>query len=246
MIKTHNVGYSVFTNDYSSDSSLNHSHETPPLTILSQVNLNIQAGESVAIVGASGSGKSTLLGMLAGLDQPSEGSICIDGKDITLMSEEQRAAMRSQYVGFVFQNFQLLPALNAYENVALPLEIKNRSDAKEKALHYLDHVGLSQRVKHYPSQLSGGEQQRVAIARAFACEAAIIFADEPTGNLDSITGELITNLLFDLNESHQTTLVLVTHSDVLAKRCNRQLRMSFGSLSEERVNEHEPHIGRTS
>ena len=209
--------------------------EVSELCILNRINLNIHAGESVAIVGTSGSGKSTLLGMLAGLDKPTSGTISLAGKDITVMTEEQRARVRSESVAFVFQNFQLLPALTALENVALPLEIKNDSEALAKAKAYLAHVGLDKRNHHYPTQLSGGEQQRVALARAFACEAPIIFADEPTGNLDSKTGEIITNLLFDLNAKHNTTLVLVTHSSELANRCQRQLQMNSGELCEVNV-----------
>lgn len=202
------------------------------LNILKDVNLEIKSGESVAIVGASGSGKSTLLGLLAGLDIPSSGDIWINGIHVTPLDEEGRAHIRSEYVSFVFQNFQLLHSLNALENVMLPLEVKGTHNPETVAQRFLTRVGLESRLHHKPSQLSGGEQQRVALARAFACEAPIIFADEPTGNLDSVTGEKIANLLFELNTETQTTLVLVTHSDNLATRCHRQLTMNAGVLSE--------------
>ena len=223
MIKAKNVEHCIDTKG---------GNHVPTLRILHNINLEIGAGERVAIVGASGSGKSTLLSMLAGLDKPTSGHILLAGDDITAMNEEERTAVRRQHMAFVFQNFQLLPALTALENVALPLEIKNNADALKKAEQYLVHVGLSKRYHHYPSELSGGEQQRVALARAFACEAPIIFADEPTGNLDSKTGEVITDLLFELNEKYNTTLVLVTHSKELASRCQRQLHMASGELSE--------------
>ena len=206
------------------------------LVILDNINLDIHSGSSVAIVGASGSGKSSLLGLLAGLDVPTTGKIFIDNIDITQQSEEQRAQMRSKYVAFVFQNFQLLPSLTAAENIALPLEIKNDSKAQTKSLQYLSDFGLANRANHLPSQLSGGEQQRVALARAFACNAPIIFADEPTGNLDTATGDKITSLLFDMNKHNNTTLVLVTHSNELANRCDRQLEMKAGRLSEPQKN----------
>lgn len=203
------------------------------LRILHAVNLEITAGESIAIVGASGSGKSTLLGMLAGLDTPSEGKVYLNDEEITQLSEEQRAHVRSRLVGFVFQNFQLLSSLNALENVMLPLELKEENAAENLAKHYLERVGLSERLTHYPSQLSGGEQQRVALARAFACDAPIIFADEPTGNLDTETGEKVADLLFDMNREKGTTLVLVTHSQSLAQRCQRQYHMRSGELLEQ-------------
>lgn len=202
------------------------------LDILKGINLNIAAGQSVAIVGASGSGKSTLLGMLAGLDLPSSGQIRLAGTEITALDEEQRSQVRLQNVAFVFQNFQLLSSLTALENVLLPLEIKNHPTAQATAEQYLQRVGLQERQEHYPHQLSGGEQQRVAMARAFACEAPILFADEPTGNLDSDTGAAIAELLFQMNREHQTTLVLVTHDNALAQRCQRQLRMTAGQLEE--------------
>lgn len=202
------------------------------LVILDGIDLSIQSGQTVAIVGASGSGKTTLLGMLAGLDTPSGGAVMIDGRDLTTMNEEQRALVRGEKVGFVFQNFQLLPSLTAVENVMLSLEVRGDTDARNKALQWLERVGLADRSTHYPQQLSGGEQQRVAVARAFASEAPILFADEPTGNLDTETGRKVADLLFDLNQAEGTTLVLVTHDDRLAERCDRQLRMNAGSLSE--------------
>lgn len=203
------------------------------LHILKGVSLEIEAGEAVAIVGASGSGKSTLLGMLAGLDIPTDGKVYLNQHEITQLDEEARAQIRSQFVSFVFQNFQLLGSLNALENVMLPLELKGEEDPEAKAKHYLHRVGLEQRIDHYPNQLSGGEQQRVALARAFACEAPIIFADEPTGNLDTQTGEKVAQLLFDLNKESGTTLVLVTHSQALAEKCDRQFEMRSGELAEQ-------------
>lgn len=204
-----------------------------PLVILKGIDLKIEAGETVAIVGVSGSGKSTLLGMLAGLDTPSSGAIYIDGQDITQMDEERRALMRGEKVGFVFQNFQLLPSLTALENVMLSLEVQGRDDADQKASEWLDRVGLSERSTHYPQQMSGGEQQRVAVARAFASQSPILFADEPTGNLDTETGKKVADLLFDLNAQQGTTLVLVTHDETLAQRCQRRFRMTAGQLTED-------------
>ncbi len=203
------------------------------LHILKNINLSIKPGESVAIVGTSGSGKSTLLGMLAGLDIPSQGKVYLSGTEITELDEEARAAVRSQHVSFVFQNFQLLSSLTALENVMLPLELKGDNDADTLARQYLQRVGLEERLSHYPSQLSGGEQQRVALARAFACHAPIIFADEPTGNLDTETGDKIADLLFDMNKEMNTTLVLVTHSPALAARCERRFEMQSGELTEQ-------------
>jgi len=202
------------------------------LAILKGIDMAIHKGESVAIVGVSGSGKSTLLGMLAGLDRPSSGSVWLGGREITALDEEQRALLRGELVGFVFQNFQLLPSLTALENVMLPLEVKAADRPHERAMEWLRRVGLDGRESHYPMQLSGGEQQRVAVARAFASEAPILFADEPTGNLDTRTGEKIADLLFELNQERQTTLVLVTHDTKLASRCQRQLEMEDGQLSE--------------
>jgi len=200
------------------------------LLILDNVNLAVAAGESLAIVGASGSGKSTLLGILAGLDIPSSGNIILDKHDLTTLGEEGRAAIRAETVGFVFQSFQLLPGLNALENVMMPLELHGVAHADVKAKDYLERVGLAERLYHYPKQLSGGEQQRVAIARAFASQPKILFADEPTGNLDSATGATVIELLFDLNREQGTTLVLVTHEERLAQRCERQIRLEAGRL----------------
>jgi putative ABC transport system ATP-binding protein len=200
--------------------------------ILNGVELTITDGESVAITGTSGSGKSTLLGILAGLDVPTSGSVILGANVITLMNEDQRAQVRSELVGFVFQSFQLLPALTALENVMLPLELKGDANPKAIASGFLDKVGLSQRLTHYPRQLSGGEQQRVAVARAFASQPKILFADEPTGNLDEKTGSQIIELLFALNKEHGTTLVLVTHDNGLARRCDRHLQLADGLLVE--------------
>ncbi len=199
-----------------------------PLTILDNIDLSVSDGESLAIVGASGSGKSTLLGILAGLDIPSSGEMVLAGKSLTSMDEEGRAAVRAESVGFVFQSFQLLPGLNALENVMLPLELHGVAQAEEKARGYLERVGLSHRLYHYPKQLSGGEQQRVAVARAFASEPEILFADEPTGNLDSATGAHIIELIFALNAEQGTTLVLVTHEERLAQRCSRKITLDAG------------------
>ncbi|GAA6167705.1 ABC transporter ATP-binding protein [Sessilibacter corallicola] len=200
------------------------------LTIIESLDLNVEEGTSIAIVGASGSGKSTLLALLAGLDVPSSGQIKLAGDDITSMDEEGRAQVRAKSVGFVFQSFQLLPGLSALENVMLPLELHGVADAGGRAKTYLERVGLSHRINHYPKQLSGGEQQRVAIARAFASEPKVLFADEPTGNLDSATGLKVIELLFDLNVEQKTTLVLVTHEQRLADRCQRQITLSAGDV----------------
>lgn len=211
-----------------------HSSEAE-LTILDNVSLSIERGASVAIVGASGSGKSTLLSLLAGLDLPSKGDVQLAGQSLGSLDEDQRAALRAEHVGFVFQSFQLLGSLTALENVMLPLELKGRKDAREQAARLLDRVGLSQRTTHYPRQLSGGEQQRVAIARAFASEPDILFADEPTGNLDAATGAKITDLLFDLNREQGTTLIMVTHDSRLAERCASALTLDAGRLLEPAV-----------
>lgn len=200
------------------------------LTILQAVNIEIKSGESVAIVGASGSGKSTLLGIMAGLDLPTTGSVELLGHELGTLDEDQRAAVRAEGVSFVFQNFQLLPGLTALENVMLPLEIRGVRNARDEARQLLTQVGLGERQLHYPTQLSGGEQQRVAIARAFAGKPAILFADEPTGNLDSTTGAQIEDLLFELNQAGGTTLVLVTHDERLAQRCQRRVHMNAGRL----------------
>ena len=202
------------------------------MVILQGITLDIKAGSSVAIVGASGSGKSTLLGIMAGLDSPSDGEVWLLGNNLSNMDEDQRAAVRAQGVSFVFQNFQLLPGLTALENVMLVLEIRGMTAAKQHAKMFLEQVGLAQRLHHYPTQLSGGEQQRVAIARAFAGEPKILFADEPTGNLDSVTGQQIEELLFALNQHLQTTLVLVTHDERLAARCQQQIRITAGQRVE--------------
>ncbi len=201
-----------------------------PLTILSSVSLAIQQGDSLAILGASGSGKSTLLGLLAGLDTVSSGNILIAGKNLTAMDEDERAAVRRELIGFVFQSFQLLPGLTALENVMLPLELIEDPQAEEKAGNILRRVGLNERLSHTPRQLSGGEQQRVALARAFVTQPVILFADEPTGNLDSRTGQQIIDLLFELNQEHHTTLVLVTHDITLAGHCQRRIEISAGRL----------------
>jgi putative ABC transport system ATP-binding protein len=201
-----------------------------PLTILDGVDFSIAAGEAFAIVGASGSGKSTLLSLLAGLDLPSDGRVLLDGADLGRLDEDGRAALRAEKVGFVFQNFQLLPALTALENVMLPLELRGDADAEGPARQVLEQVGLGARLGHYPRQLSGGEQQRVAIARAFVTRPRLLFADEPTGNLDTVTGQQVVELLFRLNAEAGTTLVLVTHDERLAARCTRQLRLAAGRV----------------
>ncbi len=198
------------------------------LTILKGINLDIKQSESFAILGTSGSGKTTLLSLLAGLDLPSKGEVWIKGTEITQLSEEDRANVRLNQVGFVFQGFQLLANLTALENVMLPSELRGDKDAEERALALLDRVGLSKRVNHQPNQLSGGEQQRVAIARAFASSAGILFADEPTGNLDSATGARVIDIMFELNRELGTTLVLVTHDQMLSKYCDRSLRLESG------------------
>jgi putative ABC transport system ATP-binding protein len=198
------------------------------LTILDQVDLDVAAGESVAILGPSGAGKSTLLSLLAGLDLPTDGAVWINGQELTGLDEDGRAAVRAAHVGFVFQSFHLVPALTALENVMLPLELAGRRDAADAAKRALDDVGLAPRMAHYPRQLSGGERQRVAIARAFVAGPSLLFADEPTGNLDTRTGARIAELLFRLNAERATTLVLVTHDAALASRCDRRLEMDAG------------------
>ena len=201
------------------------------LQILHGVGFELAQGRTLAIVGASGSGKSTLLSLLAGLDTPSEGSVHILGNDLNALDEDGRAKLRGASVGFVFQSFQLLPALTALENVMLPLELRGDAGAEDAARTILGKVGLAERLHHYPKQLSGGEQQRVAIARAFVVDPAILFADEPTGNLDTETGNAIADLLFELNAHRGTTLVLVTHDERLAARCSQQLRLHAGSIA---------------
>jgi len=206
------------------------------LTILSDVSFAVDKGDSVAVVGASGAGKSTLLALLAGLDLPTSGEIWLDGTNLTSLDEDGRAAVRAASVGFVFQSFHLVPSLNALENVMLPLELGGRSEPRRAAREIMEKVGLGERWSHYPSQLSGGEKQRVAIARAFATEPAVLFADEPTGNLDSRTGENIIELMFELNRNSSTTLVLVTHDSALAGRCDRILGLDAGRLvTDERA-----------
>jgi putative ABC transport system ATP-binding protein len=204
-----------------------------PIHILQDLNLNIHSGERVAIVGSSGSGKSTLLGLLAGLDVPTSGEVSIHAQPFSDLDEDARAVIRGKTMGFVFQSFQLLPAMTALENVMIPMQLNGQVNAKEVALATLQKVGLEDRMSHYPKQLSGGEQQRVAIARAFASKPGILFADEPTGNLDSATGEKIIELLFSLNAEHNTTLVLVTHDMQLASRCERVLTLKQGKLLED-------------
>ncbi len=217
IISTENLGKSVITSE-------------GRLHILASVDLIIKSGESIAIIGESGSGKSTLISLLAGLDTPTSGSIFLNGQSITTMNEDGRASIRNALIGFVFQSFQLLPGLTALENVMLPLELSGNVNAKNLAVALLDRVGLSHRLSHTPKQLSGGEQQRVALARAFVTKPAILFADEPTGNLDSKTGAHIIELLFELNQENQTTLILVTHDQSLANRCQRTIKLSAGRL----------------
>ena len=205
------------------------------LTILSEVDVDITAGETVAIIGASGAGKSTLLALLAGLDEPTRGQVWLNGAELTALDEDGRAAVRARHVGFVFQSFHLVPSLTALENVMLPLELAGMPNAREAAEEVLAKVNLTARRGHYPRQLSGGEQQRVAIARAFVTRPAVLFADEPTGNLDSTTGERIMQLLFDLNRETHTTLVVVTHDQSIARRCGRIIRIDAGSVVPENL-----------
>lgn len=200
------------------------------LTILKEVSFQVSAGESIAVVGASGSGKSTLLGLLAGLDEPTQGTVFLDGQDIFKLDEDERAVLRGGLLGFMFQSFQLLPALTALENIMLPLELSGASQARDAAINWLTRVGLEKRAKHYPRQLSGGEQQRVAIARAFVTQPKLLFADEPTGNLDAATGSQIIDLMFELNREQGTTLVLVTHDEKLTERCARIVKLAAGRI----------------
>jgi putative ABC transport system ATP-binding protein len=204
-----------------------------PLTILDTVSFEIERGSAAAIVGASGSGKTTLLGLMAGLDLPTSGDVVIDGQSLAALDEDARAALRQRMIGFVFQSFQLLPALTALENVMLPLELSGRADAATRAREWLERVGLAARSTHYPRQLSGGEQQRVAIARAFAGEPKLLLADEPTGNLDQATGNDVAELMFRLNRENATTLVLVTHDDALAGRCTQRIALAGGKLVDD-------------
>ena len=201
-----------------------------PLVILHEVSFSVEPGDSLAILGASGSGKSTLLGLLAGLDVPSSGTVYLDGVDIFSFDEDERARLRGRLAGFVFQSFQLLPALTALENVMLPLELHGASDARERATAALQRVGLAARLSHLPKHLSGGEQQRVAMARAFVVQPKILFADEPTGNLDAATGGQIIDLMLELNGAQGTTLILVTHDEALAQQCGRQLHLAAGRI----------------
>ena len=204
---------------------------TGTLDILRDIDFRLESGETVAIVGASGSGKSTLLSIIAGLDTPTRGTVRLDGQDLFALSEDGRAALRAQKVGFVFQSFQLMGNLTALENVMLPLELADRSDARKAATEMLKHVGLGQRLGHYPKVLSGGEQQRVALARAFVMQPAVLLADEPTGSLDFATGETIMQLMFELNREQGTTLVLVTHDRAIAQRCDRLISIEAGRVS---------------
>ncbi len=203
-----------------------------PLTILHENSFSVAAGETVAIVGASGSGKSTLLGLLAGLDLPSSGTVMLAGENLCALDEDSRAILRGRLLGFVFQSFQLLPSLNAIENVMLPLELAGAPDARSEAERWLERVGLSHRLRHYPKHLSGGEQQRVALARAFAPKPKLVLADEPTGNLDAATGHQVIELMFAINAESGTTLILVTHDEEIAARCSRRMRMHAGELEE--------------
>ncbi|HMH17893.1 MAG TPA: ATP-binding cassette domain-containing protein [Burkholderiales bacterium] len=200
------------------------------LVILQDISLEVMRGEALAVVGASGSGKSTLLGLLAGLDTPSAGAVRLDGADLFGLDEDGRAMLRAKLLGFVFQSFQLLPALNALENVMLPLELKGEAGAADRAAKMLERVGLAERLRHYPKTLSGGEQQRVALARAFVTQPKLLLADEPTGNLDAATGAAVIDLMFELNAQARTTLVLVTHDDAIAGRCGRKIRLVAGRI----------------
>jgi putative ABC transport system ATP-binding protein len=226
---THNTSTVIMVDVKALTKQVSTSENT--LVILNNVSFHITQGEAVAVVGASGSGKSTLLGLLAGLDNPSSGSVHINGKDLFALDEDGRAALRGEMVGFVFQSFQLLPALTALENVMLPMELAGKDNAQKMAQEILARVGLAQRTHHYPRQLSGGEQQRVALARAFVARPKLLFADEPTGNLDAATGKQIIDLLFELNREQGTTLILVTHDEALAARCARRLRLVAGELA---------------
>jgi len=205
----------------------------PELVILKDISLKVMPGEAVAIIGASGSGKSTLLGLLAGLDTPSSGAVRLDGADLFALDEDGRAALRARLLGFVFQSFQLLPALNALENVMLPLELSGTAGAADLASRMLTRVGLAERLRHYPKTLSGGEQQRVALARAFVTEPKLLLADEPTGNLDAATGASVIDLMFEMNAEARTTLLLVTHDEAIAGRCGRKIRLVAGRIEGE-------------
>jgi putative ABC transport system ATP-binding protein len=234
---THQLNKSIINNTASAILATNLSKHvgegTNKIEILNELSLDVAQGESVAIVGSSGSGKSTLLALLAGLDVPTSGVVDVAGKPFSYLDEDARAAIRGAQMGFVFQSFQLLPTMTALENVMLPMQLANRKDAKQLAIDTLQKVNLAERMHHYPKQLSGGEQQRVAIARAFAPKPAILFADEPTGNLDIATGERIIDLMFTLNQQAKTTLILVTHDKQLAVRCNQTLTLTLGKLTAD-------------
>jgi len=226
---TEQTSYAIFADDIGKQVDV----KSQKLEILRGISLKIKQGESLAIVGRSGSGKTTLLGLLAGLDTVSHGSISLMNNALEEMSEDERASVRASHVGFVFQSFQLLPSMTALENVMLPLELKGDAFAKKSAQEFLIRLGLDDRLGHYPSQLSGGEQQRVALARAFACKPDILFADEPTGNLDQETGQKIIDLMFELNEANSTTLIMVTHDELLADRCQRRVHIDAGRIVPE-------------
>lgn len=210
------------------------------LTVLSDINFEVKEGESLSIVGPSGSGKTTLLGLCAGLDKSTSGKVEILGNNLNSLSEDERAALRNQYVGFIFQNFQLIPTLTALENVMIPLELRAGKNIKERSMHLLERVGLKERYDHYPSQLSGGEQQRVSLARAFSNEPKILFADEPTGNLDDSTGQNVEKLLFDLNKELGTTLIIVTHDNELAALTGRTIKLKGGNIISDAYNHAQP------
>jgi len=203
------------------------------LTVLKNINFTVTAGESLAIIGPSGSGKTTLLGLCAGLDSPSTGAVSLFDQDISKLNEDQRAVLRNDKVGFIFQNFQLIPTLTAIENITIPMELKGMKDIKSTAMNLLERVGLSDRAKHYPNQLSGGEQQRISLARAFSNNPKLLFADEPTGNLDGDTGSKVEDLLFDLNRENGTTLIIVTHDLELASKTQRKIRLKNGEIVED-------------
>ncbi len=218
------------------DLSKTYKSNNRDLTVLSEINFKIKPGETVSIVGPSGSGKTTLLGLCAGLDQASTGNVKLYGNDLGSLNEDQRALIRNQNVGFIFQNFQLIPTLTALENVTIPLELQGAKNVKQRALELLDRVGLKDRATHYPNQLSGGEQQRVSLARAFSNEPKLLFADEPTGNLDGDTGDKIEELLFDLNKEKGTTLIIVTHDLELASRTQRVIKLKSGKIVSDSLN----------
>jgi putative ABC transport system ATP-binding protein len=219
-----------------SDLSKTYQNASQSLTVLNSLSFSAKKGDTLSIVGPSGSGKTTLLGLCAGLDVPSNGHVTLAGIKLNDLNEDDRAYVRNQYVGFVFQNFQLLPTLSALENVSIPMELRGERNTEPRAKELLDRVGLKDRMNHYPSQLSGGEQQRVAIARAFMTQPQILFADEPTGNLDEETASIITKLIFQINKESETTLVLVTHNETLANQTNRILKLKGGELVSDQLN----------